>query len=71
MRSSRQVFEDIKQEVRVGLTAEFHENFRRKAFFDRPWKPRGEGGWKSSRKRAQRGSLLLGDALRFTPQRGL
>jgi len=59
MRSSRQVFEDIKQEVRVGLTSEFHENFRRKAFFDRPWKPRGEGGWKSSRKRAQRGSLLL------------
>ena len=41
------------------LTSEFHENFRRKAFFDRPWKPRKESGWKSSRRKSQRGSLLL------------
>ena len=38
--------------MRVGLTAEFHENFRRKAFFDQPWKPRKESGWKSSRRKS-------------------
>ena len=59
MRSSRQVFQAIKEEMRVELTSEFHENFRRKAFFDRPWKPRKESGWKSSRRKSQRGSLLL------------
>lgn len=58
MRSSRQVFHDIKEEMRVELLSEFHDNFRRKAFFDRPWKPRKEAGWKSS-KRGKRGSLLL------------
>lgn len=54
MRSSRQVYEEIREEMRVGLTAEFHENFRRKAFFDQPWKPRKESGWKSSRRKSPR-----------------
>ena len=54
MRSSRQVFEEIREEMRVGLTAEFPENFRRKAFFDQPWKPRKESGWKSSRRKSPR-----------------
>lgn len=46
--------------MRVGLHAEFHENFRRKAFFDQPWKPRGDSGWKKAGKnRSERGSLLL------------
>ena len=52
MRSSRQVYEEIREEMRVGLTAEFHENFRRKAFFDQPWKPRKESGWKSSSRKS-------------------
>ena len=43
----------------MGLTAEFHENFRRKAFFDQPWKPRKESGWKSSRRKSPRGTLLV------------
>lgn len=43
----------------MGLTAEFHENFRRKAFFDQPWKPRKESGWKSSRRKSPRGMLLV------------
>lgn len=59
MRSSRQVYEEIREEMRVGLTAEFHENFRRKAFFDQPWKPRKESGWKSSRRKSPRGTLLV------------
>ena len=59
MRSSRQVYEEIREEMRVGLTAEFHENFRRKAFFDQPWKPRKESGWKSSRRKSPRSTLLV------------
>lgn len=32
------LFKNILNDVKVDLTDEFHRNFERKAFFDRPWK---------------------------------
>lgn len=52
MRSSKQLFGDILQDMRVKLADEFDRNFQRKAFFDRPWAPRQP-------RPKERGSLLL------------
>ena len=36
----KQLLNDILNDIRVELSDEFDRNFQRKAFFDRPWKPR-------------------------------
>lgn len=50
MRTGKEVRRDILADMKVKLLEEFHQNFTRKAFFDKPWKPRKKG---------RRGSLLL------------
>ena len=50
MRTGNDVQMDILSDEKVKLFEEFHRNFTRKAFFDKPWKPR---------RIERRGSLLL------------
>ena len=51
MSSTKSLWQRLLHDIQVELTEEFDRNFERKAFFDRPWRPR-------RCERSGRGSLL-------------
>lgn len=51
MSAVKSLWQRLLHDIQVELTEEFDRNFERKAFFDRPWRPRRS-------KRSGRGSLL-------------
>lgn len=51
MSSTKSLWQQLLHDIQVELTEEFDRNFERKAFFDRPWRPRRS-------ERSGRGSLL-------------
>ena len=51
MSSTKSLWQQLLHDIQVELTEEFDRNFERKAFFDRPWRPRRS-------ERSGRGSLM-------------